>query len=130
MFEEIYSYTIEDTYSELKKLKQLTNYVENSENYCKIEQINKKDPKALENYSKISLLNKEIYDKLNEHLINRIKIINKLKSQKNDTNLENYQFELYLTPDISKVRLFSKTVEIKKGIAELDNKIGKWDIVR
>ena len=43
---------------------------------------------------------------------------------------DNVEYELYLTPDTLKVKLFTKMMEIKKAIQNLENKIGVWDIVR
>jgi hypothetical protein len=74
------------------------------------------------------LLNQRIYEKLNEHLLNKVKIINKLKSDSVE-KYDNVEYELYLTPDTMKVKLFTKMMEIKKSIQHLENKIGVWDIV-
>ena len=73
------------------------------------------------------LLNQRIYEKLNEHLLNKVKIINKLKSDKVE-KYDNVEYELYLTPDTMKVKLFTKMMEIKKSIQHLEEKIGVWDI--
>jgi hypothetical protein len=78
-----------------------------------------------ENYN---LLNKRIYEKLNDHIINKIKIINSLRAEKTK-DLENVNYELYLTPDTMKIKLFTKFIEIKKQITEIESKIGNWDIV-
>jgi hypothetical protein len=40
------------------------------------------------------------------------------------------QYELYLTPDIQKVKLYTKLLEIKKKMIQIESKIGNWDIVK
>jgi ATP-dependent Zn protease len=79
-----------------------------------------------ENYS---LLNMRVYEKLNEHLLNKIKIINRLKTDSIE-KYDNVEYELYLTPDTTKVKLFTKMMEIKKAIQNMENKIGNWDVVK
>lgn len=78
-----------------------------------------------ENYS---LLNMRVYEKLNEHLLNKIKIINRLKADSIE-KYDNVEYELYLTPDTTKVKLFTKMMEIKKAIQNMELKIGNWDVV-
>ncbi len=73
------------------------------------------------------LLNQRIYEKLNEHLLNKVKIINKLKNDKVE-KYDNVEYELYLTLDKMKVKLFTKMMEIKKSIQHLEEKIGVWEI--
>lgn len=61
-----------------------------------------------------------------------MKVINYLKgdkSKQNNTISENVNYELYLTPDTKKVRLFTKMIEIKRSIGDIEQKIGNWDIV-
>jgi len=61
-----------------------------------------------------------------------VKVINYLKgdkSKQNNTISENVNYELYLTPDTKKVRLFTKMIEIKRSIGDIEQKIGNWDIV-
>ena len=74
------------------------------------------------------LLNMRVYEKLNEHLLNKVKIINRLKSETVE-KFDNVEYELYLTPDTTKVRLFTKMMEIKKTVQNFEAKIGAWDIV-
>jgi hypothetical protein len=74
-------------------------------------------------------LNRKIYDSLNEHLTNKINIINHLKTEKNIQKFDNVEYELYLTPDIMKVKLFTKLSEVKRTIQNVENKIGSWEIV-
>jgi hypothetical protein len=74
------------------------------------------------------LLNKRIYEKLNEHLLNKLNIISQLRSNKIN-NLGDIQYELFLTPDIQKVKLFTKLIELKKKMVNFESKIGNWDTV-
>lgn len=101
-----------------------------SENFNIINEIKKKNINLdKQNYS---LLNKEIYYQLNHQLLHRLNIINQLKSSNfhNSTELKDIKFDLYLTPDTQKVKLFSKLLDIKKRVSEnLESKIGNWDIV-
>jgi hypothetical protein len=80
---------------------------------------------------KYNMLNKKIYEVINEQIIHKVKIINFLKGnkQKNELN-DNVDYELYLTPDTSKVRLFTKIIEIKRCLTFMEQKIGNWDMVR
>ncbi len=78
---------------------------------------------------KYSLLNKTIHETLNDQLVTRVKVINSLKTDKKEGKSENVIYELYLTPDTNKVRLFSKMIEIKRCINDIEQKIGNWDIV-
>jgi len=57
-----------------------------------------------------------------------MEIINKLKIE-GIKKYDNVQYELYLTPDTMKVKLFSRMTEIKKAIQNIENKIGFWDMV-
>ena len=84
------------------------------------------------NKESFSLLNKQIYDKLNEQLINRLHIINQLKSNNfhKSNELKDIKFDIFLTPDTQKVKLFSKLLEIRKRVSGLESKIGNWDIVK
>ncbi len=75
------------------------------------------------------LLNKKVYDKLNEHFLNKLRIINKLKAD-NIKSFENVEYELYLTPDTSRVKLYTKLTELKKMITNIEQRIGEWDIVK
>jgi len=109
-------------------LRTICGFISNTDNYKVINEIRSKNP-TLEK-DKYSILNKKIYETLNEQIIHKVKIFNFLKGNKKTDNLsENVNYELYLTPDTTKVRLFSKMIEIKRGINDMEQKIGNWDIV-
>jgi hypothetical protein len=79
--------------------------------------------------SSFSLLNKSLYDKLNEHLLNKFEVINRLKAD-GVKAYNNIEYELYLTPDTTKVKLFTKLQDLKKNINIIESRIGDWDKVK
>ena len=113
---------------ELKNLKTVAEHLGSSENYNTIKEIKEKNIKL--DKEGLNLFNRRIYEKLNEHLLHKLNIINQLKSNNKLNNLSDFQYELYLTPDIQKVKLFTKLMEIKKKINNLEGKIGNWDMVK
>lgn len=115
---------LESCLDELKKLKIISNYITNSDNYALVQQIKAKTNLDKSDYSS---LNKKIYEKLNEHLLNRIQLINKLKGD-NPALYKNIQYELFLTPDTAKVKQLTKMLEIKRAITAIENKIGDWNL--
>jgi hypothetical protein len=120
--------SLEKTKEELNKLKQLAEYVKNSDNYKTLEKINenvKKNNKTL-NADQLAILNKKLYEKLSEKLLDRMNIINKLKSE-NPTDFNNVEYELYVSPDTEKIKNFNKICELKKTINSLEEKIGDWN---
>lgn len=116
--------SLESCLDELKKLKIISNYIANSDNYALVQQIKSKTTLDKSNYS---ALNKKIYEKLNEHLLNRIQLINKLKGD-NPALYKNIQYELFLTPDTAKVKQLTKMLELKRAISAIENKIGDWNL--
>lgn len=112
---------------ELKNLKTVAEHLANSENYNTIKEIKEKNIRL--DKEGLNLFNKRIYERLNEHLLHKLNIINQLKSKDKLNNINDFQYELYLTPDIQKVKLFTKLTEIKKKMIALEGKIGNWDIV-
>jgi hypothetical protein len=112
---------------ELKNLKIVAEHLSDSENYHTIKEIKEKNIKL--DKEGLNLFNKRIYEKLNEHLLHKLNLINQLKSNNKLNNLSDFQYELYLTPDIQKVKLFTKLMEIKKKMNNLEGKLGDWDIV-
>ena len=123
--------SIEDTIKELERLKQFANYIYNSPNFEQIKKIitTQNDNKLNIPKKKIQVLNKEIYSKLNSHLLNRVKIINKLKAE-NPKDLNDIEFELYVSPDTSKVKQIKKLNEIKKSIKSIEEKLGNCENIK
>ena len=60
-----------------------------------------------------------------------MQIINQLKSNNfhKSNDLKDIKFDIFLTPDTQKVKLFSKLLEIRKRVSGLEVNIGNWDIV-
>ena len=120
--------SLEKTKEELIKLKQLANYIKNSENYKTLEKINenvKKNNQTL-NTNQLEILNKKLYEKLSEKLLDRINIINKLKAE-NPNDFNNIEYELFVSPDTEKIKNFNKISELKKTISSIEDKIGDWN---
>lgn len=119
---------LETSLEELNKLKYIINYVNTSNNFEKLKKINEiQNKNGIEiNENNYNLLNKKIYNKLDEQLNQRLKIINKLKSE-NPINYKNIEYELYLTPDNEKMEQFKELDEIILRINEIEEKIGKWN---
>ena len=120
--------SLEQSLEELKKLKQIANYIYTSENCEILKKIVSSQTTNKSNIppKKYNILNKQIYDKLNEHLINRIQIINRLKAD-NPSNFSNIEYELFIAPDTIKVKQFTKMMEIKRSINSIESKIGEWN---
>jgi hypothetical protein len=91
----------------------------------KIDEIQKKNGLKLEE-DKYNLLNKKIYNNLEEQLTQRLNKIQKLKAE-NPINYKNIEYELFLTPDNEKMKQFKELDEIVLKINEIENKIGKWN---
>lgn len=127
LFESKFKYSFSNAYEELIKLKKISEFVNNSDNYKILKYIVKKHgPDVLENKDIISLLNSKMYDKTNQKLLNNMNLINELKDSKIN-NFDDLSFELYLTPDTEQIKMFSQIVEIQKQIEDLQEKIGKYD---
>ena len=95
LFKDSLSY--KNSLEELKKIKDAANFVFNDENF----QIMHK------NYKNSQILNMKMTDKLNEHLLKRVEIINKLKSDNPDfySNID-YKLVLLLLSNPNNIFLF------------------------
>lgn len=111
---------------ELEQCKRASNFVSDSENF---NFLNKLKQKVDEDPKKISILSNSIKEKINEHVIHKILIINKLKCDKPEL-FENVKFELRLTPDSTKVKYNSKYFDLKEKLKKLKLIIGEWDSVK
>ena len=119
---------LETSLEELNKLKYIISYINSSNNFeklKKIDEIQKKNGLKLEE-DKYNLLNKKIYNNLEEQLTQRLNKIQKLKAE-NPINYKNIEYELFLTPDNEKMKQFKELDEIVLKINEIENKIGKWN---
>ncbi len=115
---------LDKIFSELKNLKHISEYINSSENYSMVKSLKT----TTFDGETCNLLNKKVHDRLNQHLIDKIKILNQLRASKIEPT-DNVEFELYLTPDSTKIKLFTKMAEIKNDIKLLENRIGDWSIV-
>ena len=120
---------LETSLEELKKLKYIINYVNSSNNFAKLKKINEIENKngikiKEDNYN---LLNKKIYNNLDEKLNQKLNNIKKLKNE-NPLNYKNIEYELYLTPDNEKMKLFKELDELILKINEIEEKIGTWNL--
>ena len=120
-------YTLTEATEELEICKKSLDFVQKSKNYKIINDLISKGI-PLDNNGTNSVLNKSLHEKLNSHLINKVSIINKLKDHKL-FNITDAEFQLFLTPDKLKIKMFSKMSEIKKSLEDIVNKIGSWDMV-
>ena len=119
---------LETSIEELNKLKYIIYYINASNNFEKLKKINETQNKngikiKEDNYT---LLNKKIYNNLEEQLDQRLNNIKKLKAE-NPINYENFEYELFLTPDNEKMKQFKELDEIVLKINEIEKKIGKWN---
>ena len=118
--------SIEDCFEKLKKLKEAVNFISESKNFYELKRIvdSQKSGEKLENYQ---ILQNQMKQNLNLHLINRANIINKLKLE-NPGEYTNLDYELYITAETKKIKKISKLVEIKNKINNIKKLIGNWDM--
>ena len=120
---------IETSLEELNKLKYIIKYINSSSNFEKLKRINeiqKKNNIAVkeDNYN---LLNKKLYNKLEEQLEKRLNNIKKLKKE-NPMNYQNIEYELFLTLDNEKMKQLKELDELVLKINDIEKKIGKWNL--
>jgi hypothetical protein len=120
---------IETSLEELNKLKYIIKYINSSSNFEKLKKINeiqKKNNIAVkeDNYN---LLNKKLYNKLEEQLEKRLNNIKKLKKE-NPMNYQNIEYELFLTLDNEKMKQLKELDELVLKINDIEKKIGKWNL--
>ena len=120
--------SIEDSMEELNKLKYIISYINSSNNFEKLKKIDQNLQKNgikmdEENYN---LLNKKIYNNLEEKLNERLNNIKKLKNE-NPINYNNIEYELFLTPNNDKMKQFKELDKLVLKINDIEKKIGKWN---
>ena len=113
---------------ELNKLKYIISYINSSNNFEKLKKIDQNLQKNgikmdEENYN---LLNKKIYNNLEEKLNERLNNIKKLKNE-NPINYNNIEYELFLTPNNDKMKQFKELDKLVLKINDIEKKIGKWN---
>ena len=120
---------IETSFEELNKLKYIISYIESSSNLeklKKIEDITKKFNLKIDE-NNYNILNKKLYDDLDEELNNRLNKLKKLKNE-NPANYKNFEYELFLSPDNDKMKQYKALDEIILKINQIEEKIGNWNI--
>jgi hypothetical protein len=121
------SVSIEQTITELQQLKSIANYISSSDNFKTLSKIISSSSSS-KHPSHLKSLNKALYNKLNDHLITRIQLINKLKSENpNMFDNNSIEYELYLAPDTVKVKQYMKIIELKQTLDKIEKKIGDWN---
>ena len=120
---------IETSFEELNKLRYIISYIDSSTNLeklKKIEDITKKFNLKIDE-NNYNILNKKLYDDLDEELNNRLNKLKKLKSE-NPANYKNFEYELFLSPDNEKMKQYKALDEIILKINQIEEKIGNWNI--
>ena len=119
---------LEKCMDELNKLKKLSEFISKSDNYSKLKKILELQQQNNTNFEaeKYYIFNKQMYEKLNESLLKRLEIINKLKAD-NPASFKNIEYQLFISPDTEKVKQFSKLTEIKQTLKSIESKIGDWN---
>ena len=120
---------IETSFEELNKLKYIISYIDSSTNLeklKKIEDITKKFNLEIDE-NNYNILNKKLYDDLDEELNNRLNKLKKLKNE-NPANYKNFEYELFLSPDNEKMKQYKALDEIILKINQIEEKIGNWNI--
>ena len=120
---------IETSFEELNKLKYIISYIDSSSNLeklKKIEDITKKFNLKIDE-NNYNILNKKLYDDLDEELNNRLNKLKKLKNE-NPSNYKNFEYELFLSPDNGKMKQYKALDEIILKINQIEEKIGNWNI--
>ena len=120
---------LETSFDELNKLKYIISYIESSSNFEKLKKINEIKQKFNlqineENYN---ILNKKLFNDLDEQLNTRLNKLKKLKSE-NPANYQNFEYELFLSPDNEKMKQYKQLDEIVSKLNKIEEKIGKWNI--
>ena len=120
---------IETYLEELNKLKYIINYIKSSDNFEKLKKINEiqKKNKITINEDNYNLLNKKLYNTLEEQLEKRLNNIKKLKAE-NPMNYNNIEYELFLTLDKEKMKQLKELDELVLKINDIEKKIGKWNL--
>ena len=119
---------LEACLEELNKLKYIINYINCSNNLEKLKKINEIQSKSeiKINQDNFNLLNKRIYNNLEEQLEKRLNIIKKLKEE-NPINYNNIEYELFLSLDNEKMKQLKELDELVLKINEIEKKVGKWN---
>ena len=119
---------IETSIEELNKVKYIINYIEFSNNLEKLKKINESQQKfnLKVNEENYNILNKKLFKDLDSKLDERLNKIKKLKNE-NPLNINNFEYELFLSPDQEKIEQLRQLDELMIKINKIEEKIGKWN---
>ena len=119
---------IETSIEELNKVKYIINYIEFSNNLEKLKKINESQQKfnLKVNEENYNILNKKLFKDLDSKLDERLNKIKKLKNE-NPLNINNFEYELFLSPDKEKIAQLRQLDELMIKINKIEEKIGKWN---
>ena len=119
---------IETSIEELNKVKYIINYIEFSNNLEKLKKINESQQKfnLKVNEENYNILNKKLFKDLDSKLDERLNKIKKLKNE-NPLNINNFEYELFLSPDKEKIEQLRQLDELMIKINKIEEKIGKWN---
>ena len=120
---------LENSFEELNKLKYIISYIESSTNFEKLQKINeiKKKFNLQIKEDDYNVFNKKLYNDLDEQLNTRLNKLKKLKLE-NPADYQNFEYELFLSPDNEKMKQYKQLDEIVSKINQIEEKIGKWNI--
>ena len=120
---------LENSFEELNKLKYIISYIESSTNFEKLQKINeiKKKFNLQIKEDDYNIFNKKLYNDLDEQLNTRLNKLKKLKLE-NPADYQNFEYELFLSPDNEKMKQYKQLDEIFSKINQIEEKIGKWNI--
>lgn len=131
-FSNEHEYTVENSFSELKKLKVVVDYIKSYNNYQVLQKVySKYGPRLMDkakNQNLLGLLNKDMLERNTVKLMQNIKVISEANS-KTAQDSDNICYEIFLTPDTAKVKMFTQLYEIQKDVDLLQEILGSYDIV-
>jgi hypothetical protein len=103
-------------------------YIEFSNNLEKLKKINESQQKfnLKVNEENYNILNKKLFKDLDSKLDERLNKIKKLRNE-NPLNINNFEYELFLSPDKEKIEQLRQLDELMIKINKIEEKIGKWN---
>ena len=119
--------TLDEYFERIKKLKETLNFISNSQNFYELKKIIDSNKNNDKNIDKYKILQMKMIENLNMHLINRANIINQLKSE-NPEEYNNLDYELYITPEVKKIKKFTKILELKNKLNKIKEKLGNIEL--
>lgn len=109
-------------------MKTASDLIKSSTDFQIVKKVHEKTPHLLLHPDKAHLLNQRNIDSKNQQIRECIENIKSIKTDVIEES-ENIQYEIYMTPDTEKVRLYSQLIEIQKDVNDIMEKIGNYDLV-